>query len=259
MDVYIEPAPWPDRARDPHLLVAAGLASFSAYLLFVLVLAIVEPATTPAATPDQGRRVPVRIETRVEAEPAEPVAEVPEVKQAAKRDGAEAPPEIALTPQPAAAPAPRQETPETDVPAPETGTAGFSGTIDLSLPAQEPMRTLPPVCRAGPCAPGTVTLPRIRPERRPAHEVLADLDPEVLKNLDLDALGIDSDLADVFGEREVRLSRDCDLVQRADNVVTRQMTSPQYLRCRRSTVSKARAQALLDALREKRPDLFDDR
>lgn len=246
MDVLIEPAPWSSRTWDPHLLVAAGLAAFTGYLLFVLVLSIIGPVATPTPSVVQDRPLSVRIETRVEPGRAEP----------ATSEVTEAPPEFMPDERPVAAPRPAPESSDTVDRAARTETRG---AIDLTLPEREPMRRMPPVCRAGPCAPGTVKPPTVRAARRPASEVLADLDPEVLKNLDLEALGIDPGLADVFGEREVRLSENCDLVQRADNVVTRQLTSPQFVRCRRSTASKTRAQALLDALREKRPDLFEDR
>ena len=251
MDVYIEPAPWPDRTWDPHLLVAAGLVSFTGYLLFVLVLAIVGPVETVAPTPFDDRRVPVRIETRVAPEPRTTVQD--DTSEATAKPAETAPPVEVERP---AVDASVAIEPEAEA---ETASTAYRGPLDLALPTREAMQTLPPVCRAGPCAPGTVALPRVRPARRPAHEVLADLDPEILKGLDLEALGIDPELADVYGERAVRVSRNCDLVQREDNVVSRQMTSTQYIRCRPSTESKARARALLDALREKRPDLFDDR
>lgn len=259
MDVYFEPAPWPERVWDPHLPVAAGLLLFTGYLAAVLVLAIVAPVDPVALTRNDDRRLPVRIETRAAREPEAPITKTPNTERPATEAVAEAPTGQALTAPPAAIPAPGPEIPEIDELVAETANADVRAPIDLTLPEPEPMRTMPPVCRAGPCAPGTATLPRIRPRHRPADEVIADLDPEVLERLDLEALGIDPDLGDIYGERRVGVNRYCDLVRPEDNVVTRQMGMPVFLRCRRSTESKARAQALLDALREKRPDLFDER
>ena len=90
----------------------------------------------------------------------------------------------------------------------------------------------------------------MRRQRRTVDEVLADLDPEVLESLDLEALGIERDAADGFGAQTVPLGANCGLVQRADNAATRQMTARQFIRCRRGSASKDRAQALLDALRQ---------
>jgi hypothetical protein len=261
MHVFIEPAPWPDRPRDPHLLFAAGLLLFTGYLLFVLVLAIVGPVATIAPTAGQERRVALRIEARPEPEPETPgrASDAAQTERPSTSDVVEAATVPASAEAPVARPGSSTHRTASVRPAPATKNTAIRGRLDLTIPTPEPAGTLPPICRAGPCAPGTEPPPRVRANRRPADEVLADLDPGVLENLDLEALGIDPELADVFGQRSVQITRNCDLVQRADNVVTRQMTAIQFIRCRQSTASKARAQALLDALREKRPDLFEDR
>lgn len=261
MDVFIEPPPWSDRPPDRHLLFAAGLLLFTGYLLFVLALAMIGPVTTAVPIVDPDRRIPVRFSARSRPVPdiPEPVAIETAPARPATSTAADKAPETA-----AANVITEQSTPPPDTagevePAPAAAAPAFTGRIDLTMPRSEPALVPQPVCRAGPCAPGTSKPPGVRTKRRPASEILSDLDPEVLERLDLQSLGIDPGLADVFGERRVKTSRNCELVQRADNVVSRQMTSPQFIRCRRSSSSKARAQALLDALREKRPDLFDDR
>lgn len=257
MDVFVEPVPWPDRARDPHLLYAAGLLLFTGYLGFVLVHAITGPVTPWTATADREARVPVRLAAPPEPEPA--------TKAAARNEPADTERPPRATTESPAAPETAAPTARPRIAAAESersnarASDGPPRPIDLTIPRRESALTMPPVCRAGPCAPGTEPPPRVRVKRRPADEVLADLDPEVLEGLDLEALGIDPDLGDIFGERRQAVSRNCELVQPDDNVVTRQMGMPQFLRCRRSTESEARARALLEALRDKRPDLFEDR
>ena len=248
MDVVIAHARWSGKANDRHRLAAVGLLVLSGYLLFVLFRAMLAPArlTTPGSD-----RVSVSIEMRqrpareAAASESEPVVE----ERVARPD----------TPETPATPSPQGQAraaPPVDASPARSGADG--PRLDLSLPSPAP--TQPARCRAGPCAPGTTDgRPAVRRERRPVDEVLADLDPEVLESLDLEALGIEREAVDAFGEQVVPLGRGCSLVQRADNIATRQMTARQFIRCRGATPSKARAQALLDALREKRPDLFEGR